>query len=128
MAAACNSNMETTQNPQLTSEKHMPVAAVDKSYTEDVEKRHLIYRCKKCRRIVAAQENLVTHEPGKGESSFKWQKRSGDVLKKEKKLVECTSIFVEPMKWMEPGDFNRFSYYLYFFFIHIWDKMLNVGL
>lgn len=102
MAAACNSNMETTQNPQLTSEKHMPVAAVDKSYTEDVEKRHLIYRCKKCRRIVAAQENLVTHEPGKGESSFKWQKRSGDVLKKEKKLVECTSIFVEPMKWMEP--------------------------
>ncbi|KAM3708570.1 hypothetical protein ACB098_02G107400 [Castanea mollissima] len=48
----------------------------------------------KCRRI-------VPYERGKGESCFKWKKRSRDALKKEKEPVECTSIFVEPRKWIE---------------------------
>ncbi|XP_021596765.1 probable inactive dual specificity protein phosphatase-like At4g18593 [Manihot esculenta] len=59
----------------------------------------VIYRCKKCRRIVASAENIVSHERGKGEQCFKWKKRSGDLLEKEP--AECSSIFVEPMKWMQ---------------------------
>ncbi|KAF4390886.1 hypothetical protein CsatB_014842 [Cannabis sativa] len=73
MAEANNSDMESSQKPQV------------------------VYRCKKCRRIVAAGENIVTHNRGKGESSFKWRKRNGN---HQDEPTECTSIFVEPMKWM----------------------------
>ncbi|XP_043687375.1 probable inactive dual specificity protein phosphatase-like At4g18593 isoform X1 [Telopea speciosissima] len=61
----------------------------------------LIFRCKKCRRIVAAQENVVIHERGEGEICFKWKKRSGDPGERDKEPPECSSIFVEPMKWMQ---------------------------
>ncbi|GAV81924.1 hypothetical protein CFOL_v3_25377 [Cephalotus follicularis] len=55
-----------------------------------------MYCCKKCRRIVAAEENIVPHEGGKGEQCFKYKKRSCGI-----ESAECSSIFVEPMKWME---------------------------
>ncbi|KAF9593517.1 hypothetical protein IFM89_024010, partial [Coptis chinensis] len=60
----------------------------------------LIYRCKKCRGIVASQENVVDHKRGEGERCFKWKKRS-DSWDTEKEPPECSSIFVEPMKWMQ---------------------------
>ena len=63
----------------------------------------VIYRCKKCRRIVASQEHITTHERGEGQKCFKWKKRSGDPWEMDKKPPECSSIFVEPMKWMESG-------------------------
>ncbi|CAN1150060.1 Probable inactive dual specificity protein phosphatase-like At4g18593 [Linum perenne] len=69
--------------------------------TTDVEKLELVYRCKKCRRIVASDDNIVTHERGKGQESFKWKKRSSEPSGKAP--AECSSIFVEPMKWMETG-------------------------
>ncbi|MCL7047818.1 hypothetical protein MKW94_030089 [Papaver nudicaule] len=49
-----------------------------------------IYRCKKCRRMVAAQENC-----------FKWKKRSG-----ETEPPRCSFIFVEPLKWMPDLEGN----------------------
>ncbi|KAF5947489.1 hypothetical protein HYC85_013446 [Camellia sinensis] len=64
-------------------------------------KPQVIYRCKKCRRIVASQEHVVPHERGEGQKCFKWRKRSGNPGKNDKELPECSSIFVEPMKWME---------------------------
>lgn len=63
-------------------------------------KSRTVYRCKKCRRIVASQENVVPHKQGEGEKCFKWKKR-GDIETKPK----CSSIFVEPLKWMEAGNF-----------------------
>ncbi|XP_010434513.2 PREDICTED: probable inactive dual specificity protein phosphatase-like At4g18593 [Camelina sativa] len=66
------------------------------SLQESVPKPQVIYRCKKCRRIVAVEENVVPHEPGKGEECFAWKKRSGNP-----EHVQCSSIFVEPMKWMQ---------------------------
>lgn len=65
-------------------------------------KPQVIYRCKKCRRIVASQENIVTHDRGEGQKCFKWKKRSGKEMDKEP--PECSSIFVEPMKWMQAGS------------------------
>uniref|UniRef100_A0A1J3DZ87 Putative inactive dual specificity protein phosphatase-like n=1 Tax=Noccaea caerulescens TaxID=107243 RepID=A0A1J3DZ87_NOCCA len=61
-----------------------------------IPKPQFMYRCKKCRRIVAIEENIVPHEPGKGEECFAWKKRSGN-----SEQVQCSSIFVEPMKWMQ---------------------------
>ena len=61
------------------------------------------YRCKKCRRVVALQENVVDHIPGEGETSFEWRKRkSGNPYNKSEES-ECSSIFVEPLQWMTAG-------------------------
>ncbi|KAG9446784.1 hypothetical protein H6P81_012912 [Aristolochia fimbriata] len=58
-----------------------------------------VFRCKRCRRIVATQDYVVPHEQGQGEKCFEWKKRDG-ALEADKK-PECSSIFVEPLKWME---------------------------
>ncbi|KAK3006700.1 hypothetical protein RJ639_017716 [Escallonia herrerae] len=57
------------------------------------------YRCKKCRRVVALQDNVVNHVPGEGESAFGWHKRSSNRFNRNDE-VECSSIFVEPLCWM----------------------------
>lgn len=58
------------------------------------------YRCKKCRRLVALQENVLDHVPGEGETCFEWYKRrSGNPLNRSSES-ECSSIFVEPLRWM----------------------------
>ncbi|KAM0978558.1 hypothetical protein FF1_014511 [Malus domestica] len=60
------------------------------------------FRCKKCRRVVALQDNVVDHIPGEGEQSFGWRKRksSNSYNKSEDSESECSSIFIEPLKWM----------------------------
>ncbi|KAI4991772.1 hypothetical protein ZWY2020_040158 [Hordeum vulgare] len=61
------------------------------------------YRCKKCRRIVAAQDNVIGHTPGEGNSSFEWHdKRKGHTHNKEQQ--DCSSLYVEPLKWMTPVE------------------------
>ncbi|KAF8047237.1 hypothetical protein N665_3136s0003 [Sinapis alba] len=80
--AMAGSQMEVETNP---------------SSQESLPKPQAMYRCKKCRRIVAIEENIVPHEPGKGEECFAWKKRSGNYAEQ----VQCSSIFVEPMKWMQ---------------------------
>ncbi|KAL8493750.1 hypothetical protein ACS0TY_024793 [Phlomoides rotata] len=58
------------------------------------------YRCKKCRRVIALQENVLDHVPGEGETSFEWYKRrSGNPFSRSDDN-ECSSIFVEPLRWM----------------------------
>lgn len=62
-----------------------------------------LYRCKKCRRLLALQENVVDHLPGEGETSFQWHKRrSGNPFNKPEDN-ECSSVFVEPLRWMTTG-------------------------
>ncbi|XP_068659749.1 uncharacterized protein [Aristolochia californica] len=59
-----------------------------------------VYRCKRCRRIVALQDHVVSHTPGEGEACFEWKKwRSGNTFNCSDE-VECSSIFIEPLKWM----------------------------
>ncbi|THF96310.1 hypothetical protein TEA_027836 [Camellia sinensis var. sinensis] len=61
------------------------------------------YRCKKCRRVVALQENIVDHVLGEGETSFGWHKRKGGNPFNKCDEIECSSIFVEPLRWMTTG-------------------------
>lgn len=69
------------------------------------------YRCKKCRRVVALQENVVDHVPGEGETSFEWYKRrSGNPFDKSSEF-ECSSIFVEPLRWMTTGKNHLTTYF-----------------
>ena len=49
-------------------------------------------RCRKCRALLCTAAHEVAHEQGKG-----WKgKKQGQT----DQPVECTSIFVEPMRWM----------------------------
>ncbi|KAJ8527552.1 hypothetical protein K7X08_015003 [Anisodus acutangulus] len=71
---------------------------VDVSLTKETTPART-YRCKKCRRVVALQGNVVGHVPGKGETAFEWHKRrSGNPFNKPGD--ECSSVFVEPLRWM----------------------------
>ncbi|KAL3643504.1 hypothetical protein CASFOL_014319 [Castilleja foliolosa] len=59
-------------------------------------KPSVIYRCKKCRRIVATEELIVPHNRGDGKCFNRRKKNDSDT-----EAPECSSIFVEPMKWMQ---------------------------
>jgi dual specificity phosphatase 12 len=59
-----------------------------------------VYRCKKCRQVVACQDNVQVHDQETGKS---FKKRSKSSLCIEAAAAECTSIFVQPMKWMSAG-------------------------
>lgn len=79
---------------------------------ETAEKPKVIFRCKKCRRIVASEESVIPHEQGEGEKCFKWKDRDSNWSEKK---PQCTAIFVEPMKWMRAGT-NLTNLFPFFFF------------
>ncbi|KAJ6766959.1 DUAL SPECIFICITY PHOSPHATASE-LIKE [Salix purpurea] len=91
--------MATVSSESLPETK----AAASITDSETAPKPQAIYRCRRCRRIVASEENIVPHERGKGEQCFKWNKKSVDSCKNQEP-PECSSIFVEPMKWMQTGN------------------------
>jgi hypothetical protein len=62
-----------------------------------------LYRCKKCRRIIACRDNVLSHDEDSKNSPFK--KKERDVAWNQKDEMKCTSIFVEPMQWMSTGRF-----------------------
>ena len=76
-----------------------------------VTKSTAAYRCKKCRRVVALQENVVDHVPGEDETSFEWYKRrSGNPFDKPSES-DCSSFFVEPLRWMTTGKNHPTTYF-----------------
>ncbi|KAB8086674.1 hypothetical protein EE612_010131 [Oryza sativa] len=56
------------------------------------------YRCKRCRTLVATEGYVVTHKVGRGEKCFVTRKK----YHVDEKEPECTCLFVEPLKWMQP--------------------------
>ena len=91
-----SSDYKAANQPKDSPSKMEAANKVSESEAVPNPKPKLIYRCKKCRRIVASEESIVPHERGKGEECFKWRKRS-----EEKEPTQCSSLFVEPMKWMQ---------------------------
>jgi dual specificity phosphatase 12 len=64
----------------------------------------VIYRCRRCRQMVATQEYVVTHNVGRGAGNYGARKKSH--VDEDDKKPECSlCIFVEPMKWMKAGRF-----------------------
>lgn len=81
------------------------MSAASSNSQEGEKKGPTVYRCKKCRRVIAHDENVIGHDVGGGEASFKWNKRGGGRSgKEESELPVCTSIFVEPLQWMTTGQ------------------------
>ncbi|MCO5600946.1 hypothetical protein L7F22_055063 [Adiantum nelumboides] len=58
----------------------------------------LLYRCMKCRRIVASQENALTHEQEGGQIPLRKKEKGSRGV--DAQTIDCTSVFVEPMQWM----------------------------
>ncbi|KAF1859104.1 hypothetical protein Lal_00000930 [Lupinus albus] len=87
---------------KLGADPGMPVQiSSDVEEATKVENKHrLTYRCKKCRRVVALQENVVGHTPGEGETSFEYKRRSGNPFDNSNES-ECSSVFIEPLRWMK---------------------------
>jgi len=49
------------------------------------------------------EDNVISHVPGEGESCFDWNRRkSGRPYNNTEQ--DCSSLFVEPLKWMTPVE------------------------
>lgn len=98
---------ELIDNSKFGADPGLPAenvsSEVETSHDKEASTPTPVYRCKKCRRVVALQENVVDHVPGEGQSCFEWHKRrSGNIFNKAGD-DECSSIFVEPLRWMTTG-------------------------
>jgi len=71
--------------------------------------RRPTYRCRKCRRLVALHEHVIDHVPGEGETAFGWNKRRGGNPFNKSNESDCSSIFIEPLRWMKAGK-KTFNY------------------
>ena len=63
------------------------------------------YRCKKCRNLLFTDVDVMEHEVGDGQESFRWHKRDGGGHTTADTGVEsCTSHFInEALPWVRPA-------------------------
>ncbi|KAI9003104.1 putative dual specificity protein phosphatase, partial [Gaertneriomyces semiglobifer] len=55
-------------------------------------------RCRKCRMVLAHNNDIQDHEPGNGQTAFAYRKREGLLQQQQ---IECANIFIEPLSWIE---------------------------
>ncbi|KAK3021256.1 hypothetical protein RJ639_047528 [Escallonia herrerae] len=72
-------------------------------------KPEVIYRCKKCRRMLALQKHVVPHQHGGGWRGASKPMRRRAILDKERPQCSGSSMFVEPLKWMESCEFTIYK-------------------
>jgi len=96
---------------KLGADPGMPVeiSSGAEETTKVENNRRPTYRCRKCRRLVALHEHVIDHVPGEGETAFGWNKRRGGNPFNKSKESECSSIFIEPLRWMKAGK-KTFNY------------------
>ncbi|XP_044505579.1 dual specificity protein phosphatase 12-like isoform X1 [Mangifera indica] len=91
---------EKIDGSRFGADPGLPAEVSSVELTPNGDNHTRAYRCKKCRRVVALQENVVEHVPGEGETAFEWHKRSFSNCFNKSDESECSSIFVEPLRWM----------------------------
>jgi len=74
-------------------------------YGEDPEKKVMVgdvrpstYRCKKCRKVLFDEENVIEHELGKADA---FSRNSNFSRPTNPSRESCTSVFSEPMEWIQ---------------------------
>lgn len=95
---------EKIDGSRFGADPGLPAEVSSVELTPNGDNHTRAYRCKKCRRVVALQENVVEHVPGEGETAFEWHKRSFSNCFNKSDESECSSIFVEPLRWMTTGN------------------------
>ncbi|PIA14308.1 dual specificity phosphatase 12 [Coemansia reversa NRRL 1564] len=78
------------------------VAGIDPSKI-GLPSRRLV-RCKKCRRALATEANILEHHAGAGQTEFSYKKRDNGGIYTPHAFPQnraCSSLFIEPMEWMD---------------------------
>ncbi|KAJ2340903.1 tyrosine protein phosphatase yvh1 [Coemansia sp. RSA 2618] len=63
-----------------------------------------LVRCKKCRRALVTDANIIEHQAGAGQAEFSYKKRDSSGTSTPHAFPQnhaCSSLFVEPMEWMD---------------------------
>ncbi|RUS24772.1 protein-tyrosine phosphatase-like protein [Jimgerdemannia flammicorona] len=115
------SNMTLASDPEKA--RQQAFATVTQTLLASSEQK--IIRCKKCRRKLVYSDNIVEHQPGKGQTAFSYFKRDGNIniiettttsdpitmpnaplnpllAQLASQASTCSSYFIEPMEWI-PG-------------------------
>ncbi|RUS16415.1 protein-tyrosine phosphatase-like protein [Jimgerdemannia flammicorona] len=115
------SNMTLASDPEKA--RQQTFATATQALLASSEQK--IIRCKKCRRKLVHSDNIVEHQPGKGQTAFSYFKRDGNLSITEATTTNdpitmpnaplnpllaqlasqastCSSYFIEPMEWI-PG-------------------------
>lgn len=99
-------NSRYAADPGVSKNESVEDAGVSSSQASSAQ-----YSCKKCKRVIACQENVIPHDPISGESSFRWRRRGVQRWGGEDDDPACTALFVEPMQWMSQGKLNSTSFF-----------------
>ncbi|XP_038063663.1 dual specificity protein phosphatase 12-like isoform X2 [Patiria miniata] len=105
---------QVAENVQAGQEVPKEVIAADPQETT-TDQTQTIYKCRKCRRAAFLEASVLAHITGRGQESFQWHKQSHPLSQgvtpspsgTVDSSVTCTSLFVEPVKWMEPFMIGR---------------------
>nr|GMD46440.1 dual specificity protein phosphatase 12-like [Ipomoea batatas] len=100
----CYNRGETIDASKFAADPALPTKKLSVVTDEPLSKEACptqAYRCKKCRRVVAVQDNVIDHVPGEGETAFGWSKRRSGRPFEKADDDECSSIFIEPLQWMK---------------------------
>ncbi|XP_061493889.1 dual specificity protein phosphatase 12 [Rhineura floridana] len=79
------------------------VFAVDPNTVQQTPNSEVLYRCRKCRRLLFRSSSILCHDEGKGPAAFAHKRLSGPALFHCDGQSKCTSYFIEPVQWMEPA-------------------------
>ncbi|KAJ2308121.1 tyrosine protein phosphatase yvh1 [Coemansia sp. RSA 2706] len=78
------------------------IAGIDPSAQAQLASR--LVRCKKCRRALVTDANIIEHQAGAGQAEFSYKKRDTGGTSTPHAFPQnraCSSLFVEPMEWMD---------------------------
>ncbi|KAJ1883485.1 tyrosine protein phosphatase yvh1 [Coemansia sp. RSA 1722] len=78
-------------------------AGADPSTHKGLPVQRLV-RCKKCRRALVSEANILDHQAGVGQVAFSYKKRNANGMDTPHAFPQnraCSSLFVEPMEWMD---------------------------
>ncbi|XP_069497390.1 dual specificity protein phosphatase 12 isoform X2 [Ambystoma mexicanum] len=92
----------TEKYPEL---KNLPrvVFAVDPTTICQLENSEAIYRCRKCRRSLFRSSSILNHAFGSGQAAFTHKRTTMQAQLHVTNEAKCTSLFIEPVQWMEPS-------------------------
>ncbi|XP_015669526.1 dual specificity protein phosphatase 12 [Protobothrops mucrosquamatus] len=75
--------------------------AIDPNTVHQIPNHDILYRCRKCRRLLFRNSSILPHDEGKGPAAFAHKKVSEPGPLGRAGQTNCTSYFIEPVQWME---------------------------
>lgn len=87
--------MDTERKGEADSSSVTPSAPPGKGNENENEEEYVLL-CRKCRAILAVSSQVIEHKPPENTSAMsrKWQQQQAGGMR-------CSSLYVEPIKWME---------------------------